>query len=57
MGIIQLVERDVNHKIFLGEGHVLIHLFPVSVSWIFRRRGAHLQGFVEVADLTEIIKE
>ena len=31
MGIIQLVERNVNHKILFGEGHVLIHLMTASI--------------------------
>ncbi len=56
--IIQLVQSDVNHQIFLGKRHILIHLQKrCEMLMISRNSYVYLKCVKEVPYFTQIVQE
>ena len=58
MSVVQFVHRDMNHEVFFGERHVLVHLnVTVTVIKNEEERGTDLQGIIKIPNLTQVVKK
>lgn len=58
MGIVQLVKSDLNHEIFLRQGHILVHLdrYQAMATANFKVI-TNLKSVIKVANLAEIVEK